>query len=73
MIYGRPVLEVPATAGVLILGDLNYYGVLESGSIRAEFSRDTAFLTDEVVWKWVQRRDGAVLLDDAFRKLGGIT
>ncbi len=72
-IYNRPVLEVPATAGVLILGDLNFYGVLEHGSIRAEFSKDTAFLTDEVVWKWVQRRDGAVLLDDAFRKLGGIT
>ncbi len=73
-IFGRPVLEIAgATAGVLILGDLSYYGVLDHGSIRAEFSRETAFLTDEVVWKWVQRRDGAVLQVEAFQKHGGIT
>ncbi len=72
-IFGRPVLEVPASAGVLIVGDLNYYGVLEHPSIRAEFSRDVAFLTDELVWKWVQRRDGAVLQTEAFKKDGGIT
>jgi HK97 family phage major capsid protein len=73
MIFGRPLLEVPGSTGVLVLGDLNYYGVLEHGSIRAEFSRDEAFLTDEHTWKWVQRRDGAVLQPEAFKKLGGIT
>ena len=72
-IFGRPVLEVPASAGVMFLGDLNYYGVLEHGQIRAEFSRDEAFLTDELTWKWVQRRDGAVLQAEAFKKFGGIT
>jgi hypothetical protein len=57
----------------LIVGDLNYFGVLEHPSIRAEFSRDVAFLTDELVWKWVQRRDAAVLQTEAFKKDGGIT
>jgi HK97 family phage major capsid protein len=72
-IFGRPVLEVPATAGVLLFGDLNFYGVLDHGAIRAEVSEHEAFLTDEVTWKWVQRRDGRVLQTAAFAKSSGIT
>ena len=72
-ILQRPVIEVPATAGVLFFGDLQFYGVLEGGTIRAEVSEHASFLTDEIVWKWVQRRDGAVLQSEAFVKLGGIT
>ena len=50
-----------------------FYGVLEDGAIRAEVSRDEEFLTDEITWKWVQRRDGAVLQAEAFKRLSGIT
>ncbi len=79
-ILGRPVLEstgMPnvgaAPAGVIIFGDLSRYGVLNDGAIRVESSDQVAFLEDQIVWKFVQRRDGAVLQAEAFKKSIGIT
>lgn len=72
-VLSRPVVEAPFTAGGLLFGDLFFYGVLEDPGIRVEASTDAAFLADQIVWKFIRRRDGAVLQAEAFKKSGGIT
>lgn len=73
-IFGRPLLEVTGqTAGTLVVGNLSYYGVLQEPTMRVEVSRDAAFTADQILYKFVQRRDGAVLQGAAFKKSAGIT
>lgn len=73
-IFGRPLLEITGqTAGTLVLGNLNYYGVLQEPTMRVEASSDAAFTADQILYKFVQRRDGAVLQGAAFKKSAGIT
>lgn len=73
-LLGLPILEVTGqTAGTLVIGNLRYYGVLQEPSMRVEVSRDAAFTLDQILYKFVQRRDGAVLQGTAFKKSAGIT
>lgn len=74
VMLGIPVVEAPMGAGNLFISNLTYgYGVLSQPGLRVEASRETAFLEDQVVWKFVQRQDGAVLQAEATKKSGGIT
>lgn len=69
----RPFLEIPITVNRLIIASPSAFAVLESGSVRAEVSRDVRFLNDQIVWKWVMRRDGAVAQVPGFAKTPAIT
>lgn len=69
VILGRPVYTDPGMAAaatlsakVILFGDLSAYYVRLAGGVRAETSKDFAFDTDEVVWRFLQRADG-VLVD----------
>ena len=71
---GLPVVEAPMGAGNLMLSNLSRgYAVLEEPGIRVEASDQAAFLADQIVWKFVQRRDGAVTQAEAHVKSDGIT
>jgi HK97 family phage major capsid protein len=78
-LYGRPVVEVNSaeaawevtgTSATLMVGDLKRYATLQQPGIRVEVSDVAAdvFLKDQVIWKFVQRRDGAVTGPEAFKK-----
>ncbi len=69
----RPFLEIPISTDELIIASPSAYIVLESGGIRAEVSRDVRFLEDQIVYKWVLRRDGAVGQVAGFAKTPVIT
>jgi len=71
VVEGLPLLEVPFTADILMVGLLmEGHMVLDDGVIRVEATTEGAgtFENDQVAWKFVQRRDSAVVLEDAFRK-----
>jgi HK97 family phage major capsid protein len=73
-IFGRPILEVQGwTTGNLMLGDLRRYATLQDPTLRVAASDQLLFLSDQIIWKFVQRRDGAVTQAEAFKKSGGIT
>ncbi len=67
-ILGRPFYHVPATAGVLILGDLRGYGVVRKGGIVAKMSTDVGFATDTVQFKFTERIDGRIIDDVAIKQ-----
>jgi HK97 family phage major capsid protein len=67
-ILGHPFYHVPATAGVLILGDLRGYGILRKGGIVAKMSTDVGFATDTVVFKFTERVDGRIIDDVAIKQ-----
>jgi len=67
-ILGRPFYHVPATAGVLILGDLRGYGIVRKGGIVAKMSGDVGFTTDTVQFKFTERVDGRILDDAAMKQ-----
>ena len=67
-VLGRPFYHVPATAGVLILGDLRGYGVLRKGGIVAKISTDVGFDTDTVHFKFRERIDGRIIDDVAIKQ-----
>ena len=71
-ILGRPFYHVPATAGVLILGDLRGYGVVRKGGIVAKMSGDVGFATDTVQFKFTERIDGRILDDAAMKQTDAI-
>ncbi len=73
VIKRRRFIEVPISTNELILASPSAFSVLESGVIRAEVSRDVRFLNDQIVWKWVLRRDGAVGQAAGFVKTPVIT
>lgn len=69
VILGRPVYTDPSMAWdsglstkVALYGDMSAYYVRLAGGVRAETSKDFAFDSDEVVWRFIQRADG-VLVD----------
>lgn len=64
----RPFIEIPISVDRLYLASPSAFLVLEGGGIRAEVSRDIRFLEDQIVYKWVQRRDGAIGQVDGFAK-----
>lgn len=67
-VLGRPFYHVPATAGVLICGDLRGYGVLRKGGIVAKMSSDVGFATDTVQFKFTERIDGRIIDDVAIKQ-----
>jgi HK97 family phage major capsid protein len=71
-IFGRPVYLVPLAAGSLFCGDPAYYGMLDGGGLVVKVSDVVSWATDLVDFKVTERFDGAVLLEDAFRKMIGI-
>lgn len=76
-ILGHEVLEeagIPGLASAEIaFANLQYFGVLDDGSLRVEASDQAAFLADQVIWKFVGFRDGAVLQGEAFAISRAIT
>lgn len=74
MVEGLPLIEVPFSTDILMLGLLEEgFGVLLDSGIRVEATTEgeSAFSQDQVVWKFVERRDSAVLIADAFKKSDG--
>jgi HK97 family phage major capsid protein len=69
----RPFLEIPISTDELILASPSAFMVLEGSGIRAEVSRDIRFLEDQIVYKWVSRRDGAIGQAAGFAKTPAIT
>jgi HK97 family phage major capsid protein len=67
-VLGRPIYHVPATAGVLILGDLRGYAVVRKGGIVAKMSTDVGFATDTVQFKFTERIDGRIIDDAAIKQ-----
>ena len=78
VVEGVRYLEVPFATNILMVGRLSEgFAVLMDAGVRVE-SSDTAtvggestFERDQVAWKFVERRDSAVVLPDAFRKSAG--
>jgi len=63
-LLGRPMeaieqCQAPATAGDIILADLNEYLLLTKGGIEASASIHVKFIYDEMTFKWIYRLDGA--------------
>jgi HK97 family phage major capsid protein len=67
-VLGRPIYHVPATAGVLIFGDLRGYAVVRKGGIVAKMSSDVGFATDTVQFKFTERIDGRIIDDVAIKQ-----
>jgi len=72
-VFGRPVVSIPLANGHLIFGSLEHYGVLDGGALEMRVSEHVAWATDLVDYKVTARVDGAVLLEDAFREITGVT
>jgi HK97 family phage major capsid protein len=72
LVEGIPYLEVaPFSTNILYVGVLaEGYGILEDEALLVEASTEASdvFLKHQVLWKFMQRRDGAVLRTDCFRK-----
>jgi HK97 family phage major capsid protein len=70
-IYGRPVIETEYNPALGILGDImliapSEYALITKGSgIQAASSIHVAFLTDESVFRFVARYDGAPMWPSA--------
>ena len=71
-VLGRPFYHVPATAGVLICGDLRGYGVLRKGGIVAKMSPDAGFTTGTVIFRFEERIDGRIIDDVAMKQFAGL-
>jgi HK97 family phage major capsid protein len=74
-LYGRPVIAVEqaptiGTVGDIVLADLTQYSILE-GPPQMALSVDVAFLTDEVVFRFVLRVDGKLLWSSAVTPFNG--
>ena len=63
-LFGRPVIEVEyaatmGTVGDIVLASLSNYQAIQKGGIEAASSIHVQFLTDETVFRFVYRVDGA--------------
>jgi HK97 family phage major capsid protein len=63
-LMGKPIIPIeqcqaPATAGDIILADLDEYLLFTKGGIEASSSIHVRFIYDEMTFKWVYRLDGA--------------
>lgn len=66
---GKPVLSddgVPATK--ILFGDLSKYRVRMAGPLRVERSLDIKFMSDQIVYRFIQRADG-LLVDERAAKV----
>ncbi|KKM00604.1 hypothetical protein LCGC14_1802770 [marine sediment metagenome] len=77
ILEGVPFIELPFALDFLYIGALQEgFAVLSGGGMRVEVTDvgAGAFAADQVVWKFVERRDSAVVEVAAFRKsIGALT
>jgi len=59
-IFGRPVLEVPTSAGNLFFADMSYYFILEGQRMSMKSSDAVLWSADTVSFKITNRLDGAI-------------
>lgn len=62
-LFGRPVVPIEygsalGTAGDIILADLSQYVLADKGGVQSASSMHVAFLTDEMVFRFIYRVDG---------------
>ena len=67
-LFGHPVMLLPMTDGNLIFGNPNQYGILDDGAIEGATSEHALWSSDSIAFRFTQRIDGNVLLEDAFRE-----
>lgn len=75
IVEGIPYIELPFTANLLWIAVLNEgFAVLNGGGMRIDMTDVGAgtFENDQVAWKFVERRDSAVVNTDAFREAAGV-
>jgi HK97 family phage major capsid protein len=72
-VLGLPVYDVPLAAGTMFLGDPSYIGLLDGGGIELRTSEHALWTTDSIAYRFTQRTDSVVMLENAFRKMVGIT
>lgn len=72
-LFGRPVFNVPVTAGGLFVGDPSFLGILDGGGITVKTTDAALWSADSTAFRFTTRFDGAVMLADAFRKMIGLT
>lgn len=77
VVEGVPFIELPFALDFLYIGALREcMAVLDGTPMRVEMTDvgAGAFASDQLVWKFVEQRDTAVLINDGFRKsVGAIT
>lgn len=72
--FGLPVVEVASmTAGRLYLMDLKRFGILEGDRLVMRSTDAASWTTDLIDFKVTTRWDGALLDNDAFARISGIT
>jgi len=71
-VLGRPIYHVPATAGVLLFGDLRSYAILRKGGIEAKMSNEVGWATDTVQFKFTERIDGRIIDDVGMKQFANI-
>lgn len=70
-VLGKPILEVPFATNIMMFGSLREgFAVLMDGGIRVDSSTEAGavFEADQVIWRFLERRDSAVVLAEAFKK-----
>lgn len=72
-IYGRPVVEVPLAAGILLIGDPSRYALLVEPALTVKVSDIPGWNVDQISVKITLREDGAMLEAGAFRTMSGLT
>lgn len=72
-IFGRPVYEVPVAAGNLYFMLPSRIGILEGQRIAMNTTDALGFATDTIYFKMIARWDGAILDNDAYSRISGIT
>jgi len=75
VVEGKPLIQVPFATNILMIGLLSEgFTVLMDGGIRVESTTeaDDVFKKDQMMWKFVERRDCGVNNPEAFRKSSGV-
>ena len=77
MLYGRPVVAVEqcqtlGTPGDIILFDPTQYLMATKGGIQAASSMHVRFLTDEMTYRWIIRRDSSLWWKSAVAPAHGV-
>jgi len=73
-IFGRPVYEVPLSASSLLyFMDPKRYGILEGQRMAMKTTDAVGWTSDYIDFKVTVRMDGALLDNDAFARISGIT
>lgn len=77
-IYGRPVIftekcQTLGTVGDIYFADFGYYTIGDRMALEMSSSPHVKFITDQMVWKFVQRVDGRPWLTSALTPRNGST